>query len=497
MKFLRKKPIATVASGTRSGGGELQRSLGAFQLMNIGIGATIGAGIFVVTGTAAAAYAGPAIVISFLLAGAACLCAALCYAEFASLVPVSGGAYSYAYATLGEGVAWLIGWALVLEYLVSAATVAVGWSGYFVAFLEGVGVQIDPRFSSAPLTFAGLHPVLTGAYLNLPAAALVLAATVLLALGIRSSVTVNNIMVAIKLLVIALVILFGAAYVSTDNWQPFIPENTGVAGQYGWTGIVRGAGVVFFAYLGFDTVSTAAQEARNPQRDVPLGILASLLICTALYIAMALVLTGLAPYGTLGVPHPVFVAIESVGAELRWLQPVVTIGAMAGLASVVLILLLGQSRIFYAMANDGLLPAAFARVHARFQTPFTGTCIVGGSAALLAALFPIGLLGELVSIGTLFAFCAVCGGVLLLRAREPSQPRAFRVPALWVVAPFGIAICLYLMLSLPGGTWARFSVWLVAGIVIYACFGLRHSLLNRSDVSVNAGQLVSGLDTDR
>ncbi len=476
MGFWRTKPMEAFAVSETV---TLHRSIGALQLTNIGIGAIIGAGIFVLTGTVAANFAGPAIALSFVLAGLACLCAALCYAEFAALIPVAGSAYSYAYATLGEVVAWMIGWTLVLEYLVSGATVAVGWSGYFVAFLEGFGIHLDPRFASAPLTLEGLRPVATGAVVNVPAAALVLTLTTLLVVGIRSSAAANNIMVAIKLMVILLVIGCGFFYVDPGNWQPFIPENTGQAGEYGWTGVVRGAAVIFFAYLGFDAVSTTAQEARNPQRDVPIGILASLALCTALYIAMALVLTGLTSYENLAVPHPVYVAIEQAGDALAWLRPIISIGAIVGLASVVLVLLLGQSRIFYSMAGDGLLPARFARINPRSRTPVTGTLTVGLTAAVIAALFPIELLGELVSIGTLFAFFVVCAGVLVLRRTDPHRPRPFRTPAVWLFAPAGMLICLYLMLNLPAGTWLRFLGWLALGALLYLGYGLRHSRLGR------------------
>ncbi|MEO7181490.1 MAG: amino acid permease, partial [Gemmatimonadaceae bacterium] len=399
----------------------LKRTLGALNLTLLGIGAIIGAGIFVLTGTAAAQYAGPAIVLSFVLAGLGCLFAGLCYAEFASMIPIAGSAYTYGYATLGELVAWIIGWDLILEYLFAASTVAVGWSGYFTSFMRDyVGIDMPTNLTTSPFAVQGTHTLVpTGAIINLPAMLLIGLLTTLLVIGISESAKLNNIIVFVKVAIVFLVIGFGFMYVTPSNWTPFIPENTGVSGQYGISGIVRAAGVIFFAYIGFDAVSTAAQEAKNPQRDLPIGILASLAICTVLYILMALVMTGLANYTELNVPDPVYVAISKAGPALSWLRVLVALGAIAGLASVVLVMLLAQPRIFYAMSKDGLLPPLFAKIHPKYQTPYVSTIITGIVAAAVAGMFPIALLGELVSIGTLLAFVIVSAGVLVLRYQSP------------------------------------------------------------------------------
>ncbi|HEX6643203.1 MAG TPA: amino acid permease [Gemmatimonadales bacterium] len=471
----------------------LKRALGAGNLTMLGIGAVIGAGIFVLTGQAAAQYAGPGIVYSFLLAGAACAFAGLCYAEFASMIPIAGSAYTYGYATLGELLAWIIGWDLILEYLFAASTVAVGWSGYFVSFLADIGINIPAAYTSAPFTHtappdAGFNVwrlftegwSSTGAVLNVPAMFIVALITALLVVGIRESATMNNIIVVIKITVVLLFIGFGLAYVNAENWAPFVPPAEG-DGRYGWDGIVRGAGVIFFAYIGFDAVSTAAQEARNPQKDMPIGILASLAICTVLYIAVALVLTGIVKYTELNVPDPIAVGINAAGEGLVWLRPIIKIGAIAGLSSVILVMLMGQPRIFYTMSRDGLLPPVFGRVHSKFQTPWLATLLTGAVAMVCAALLPIGLLGELVSIGTLLAFAIVCAGVLVLRRTDPDRPRPFRVPLVPLVPLLGIAACLYLMAGLPADTWARLVVWMALGLAIYFLYGRKHSTLNRTD----------------
>ncbi|HEX7019608.1 MAG TPA: amino acid permease [Gemmatimonadaceae bacterium] len=474
-----KKSIAHLQAEAAAEGQEvtLRRALGALNLTMLGIGAIIGAGIFVLTGTAAAQYAGPAIVLSFVLAGLGCLFAGLCYAEFSAMIPIAGSAYTYGYATLGELIAWIIGWDLILEYLFGAATVAVGWSGYFVAFLGELGVKIPDSLSQAPLNVIGTHTLVrnAGGIINLPAIVLVLLMTTLLVIGIKESANFNNVIVFIKVAIVLLVIGFGFMYVNTANWHPFIPPGTGEYGHYGWSGIVRGAAVVFFAYIGFDAVSTAAQEARNPQKDMPIGILASLAICTILYILMSLVMTGLAPYKTLNVPHPVFVAIEAAGPALTWLRYFVNIGAILGLASVVLVMLMGQPRIFFSMSRDGLLPAAFGKIHPKFQTPYITTMVTGIVAAAVAGFFPIGLLGELVSIGTLLAFVIVCFGVMVLRYKRPNIPRPFRTPLVPIVPLLGILICGYMMAGLPIDTWIRLIVWMVIGLIIYFTYGIRHS----------------------
>ena len=461
----------------------LKRSLTAMNLTLLGVGAIIGAGIFVLTGTAAAEHAGPAIVISFIFAGLGCAFAGLCYAEFASMIPIAGSAYTYGYATLGELLAWIIGWDLILEYLFAASTVAVGWSGYFVQMLRIVGIELPAAFVNAPLTLDGAAIQATGAVVNLPAVVLVLAMTALLVVGIRESARLNNIIVYLKVTIVLLVIGFGAFYVEPANWVPFIPEQltdaaTGLplAGKFGWSGIFAGAGVIFFAYIGFDAVSTAAQEAKNPQRDLPIGILASLTVCTILYILMALVMTGLVPFAQLNVPEPVFVALDAAPA-LNWLKIFATLGAVAGLASVVLVMLMAQPRIFYAMSRDGLLPPIFGRVHPKFKTPWLATIITGVTAAVFAGLFPIGILGHLVSIGTLFAFVIVCAGILVLRYRSPDLPRPFRTPFVPFVPVGGVLICSWLMYNLPADTWLRLAVWMALGLAIYFLYGRKHSRL--------------------
>ncbi len=512
MSLFRTKSLAELMPEDDEHG--LKRALTATNLVLLGIGAIIGAGIFVLTGTAAAQYAGPAIVLSFVLAGFGCLFAGLCYAEFASMIPVAGSAYTYGYATLGEFVAWIIGWDLILEYLFAASTVAVGWSGYFTAFMAELGIPLPPALTGSPFSVVGTHTLvpsqicvdpatggvavneisrtavpiadcvannftLTQGFLNVPAMALIFFITALLVVGIKESARFNNIIVYVKVTIVLLVIGFGFKYVNTANWQPFIPANTGEFGHFGLSGVVRGAGVIFFAYIGFDAVSTAAQEAKNPQRDLPIGILGSLAVCTVLYILMALVMTGIAHYSELDVPHPVFVAIQKAGPSLAWLGYLVNIGAIAGLASVVLVMLMGQPRIFYSMSRDGLLPPVFGKVHPKFRTPYIATIITGAVAMLIAGLFPIGLLGELVSIGTLLAFVIVCGGILVLRHTQPDLPRPFRTPWVPVVPILGILICGYMMYGLPVDTWLRLGIWMALGLVIYFLYGRRHSALNR------------------
>jgi APA family basic amino acid/polyamine antiporter len=460
---------------------ELHRSLDARALVLLGIGAIIGTGIFVLTGTAAANHAGPALVVSFLIAGLGCAFAGLCYAEFASMIPVSGSAYSYSYATLGEFVAWFIGWNLILEYLFAGATVAVGWSGYVVSLVEQLGFHLPDALTNAPLTKGPGHFELvgTGAIINLPAVLVVAAITALCYVGIHQSARFNAIVVAIKVTVIVLFIAFGMWVVDGDNWVPFIPENTGTFGHFGWSGVLQAAGIIFFAYIGFDAVSTAAQEAKNPQRDMPIGIMGSLIVCTVLYVAVAAVLTGMVHYSQLNTAAPVALALDR-HPELSWLSGWIKLGAIAGMTSVMLVMLLGQPRIFYAMSKDGLLPKFFARVHKTHKTPYIGTLITGTLAATIAGLFPVTILGELVSIGTLLAFSTVCIGVLVLRYTRPDLKRPFKVPAPWFVCTAGALICLGMMISLPPDTWVRLAGWTAVGFLIYAVYGFKNSALRKT-----------------
>jgi APA family basic amino acid/polyamine antiporter len=474
----------------------LKRVLTARHLIMLGIGAVIGAGIFVLTGTAAAQFAGPALVVSFMMAGLACALAGLCYAEFAAMLPVSGSAYSYSYATLGEVVAWFVGWNLVLEYLFAASTVAVGWSGYFnemlrmLSSLTGLNFTLPAALSSAPFTFneAG-HLVATGTFINVPAIAIVAAISWLCYRGITQSATVNAIIVAIKVIVILLFLVVTFHFINPELWHPFVPANEG-GSKFGWSGVIRGATLVFFAYIGFDAVSTAAGEAKNPQRDMPIGILGSLLICTLLYIAMAAALTGLAPFRELNTPEPVATALNYVlgtvaagstaSYVLGTMKVLVVFAALAGLSSVVLVMLMGQPRIFYSMSRDGLMPKALGRVHPKYRTPYVGTVIVGVIAASLAGLFPVDVLGDLVSMGTLLAFATVCIGVLVLRRTRPELPRAFRVPLPWLICPLGAAACLFLFWQAFAVRWPLLISWTAFGFLIYGFYGYRHSKLRRN-----------------
>lgn len=476
--LFRKKSIADAISRSNTEKDGLKRTLSANNLIALGVGAIIGTGIFVLTGTAAANYAGPALTISFVISAIGCLFAGLCYAEFASMIPVAGSAYAYSYSTLGELVAWFIGWDLILEYLFTAGTVAVGWSGYAVSFLNGIGLHVPSTIAESPF---GYDPhdgwFLTGNIINFPAMFIVVIMAVLLVLGIKQSAILNNIIVVIKVAVILLFIGFGIAYISTDNWSPYIPESTSF-GHFGFSGILRGAGVIFFAYIGFDAVSTAAQEAKNPQKDMPKGILYSLLICTILYVAVTLVLTGIAHYSELDHPAPIAYAIDKVGAGLQWLSPLIKIGAIAGLSSVVLVMMLGQSRIFYSMSKDGLLPAFFSGVHRKYGTPYKATFVTGIVSAIIAGILPINILGELVSIGTLMAFVIVCISIIVLRRISPDINRPFKTPLVPLVPILGAAICLLQMLFLPWDTWLRLIVWMIIGFIIYFAYSIKHSKLS-------------------
>jgi APA family basic amino acid/polyamine antiporter len=481
------------SSGSQAGGGDaaaaprgeagLRRVLTARQLVQLGIGGMIGAGIFVLTGQAAANHAGPAITLSFVLAGVAVTLAALCYAEFASMLPVAGSAYSYSYVTLGEVIAWFVGWNLVLEYLLASATVAVGWSAYFNGLLHSIGnlfgaeIEIPAMLASAPLEVVDGRLVTTGSILNVPAVAIVAAIAALCYRGISGSALVNSVIVTIKVAVILLFVAFSLQYVDFENWQPYVPAAEG-PGRFGWDGIVRGASIVFFAYLGFDAISTAAQEARNPQRDMPIGILGSLIACTLLYVIFAGVLTGMARYTLLGTARPVATALEAY-PMLLWLKTLVEVGAVAGLSSVILVTLLAQTRIFYAMSQDGLIGRMFGRVHERHRTPHQSTVFVGVVIAVLAGVFPLGVLGDLVAMGTLLAFTTVCIGVLVLRRTRPDLPRAFRVPMAPVVCVLGAAACSWLFLRVFEDNWRWMSGWLVVGFLVYFAYGYRNSALRK------------------
>lgn len=495
------KPIQQLYAESKGEHG-LKRTLNATNLTTLGIGAIIGAGIFVLTGQAAAQYAGPAIVISFLISGLACAIAGLCYAEFASMIPIAGSAYTYAYATLGEFVAWIIGWDLILEYLFAASTVAVGWGGYVMSFLHDFGIDIPANLTAASGTVLynvpnmGWKPASEGltqtlaasgisleslphvtSLFNLPAMFVIAMITFILIIGIKESARFNNIMVVAKVAVIILFIGIGFAFINAANWTPFIPENTGEFGHFGWSGILRGAAVIFFAYIGFDAVSTAAQEAKNPQKDMPIGILGSLTISTILYILVAVVLTGIVSYTALNVADPIAVGVNAMGSGMFWLRPIIKVAAIAGLTSVILVMLMGQPRIFFSMAKDGLLPPIFGKVHPKYKTPFFSTLLTGFAAIVLAGVLPINILGELVSIGTLLAFVIVCIGVAVLRKTKPDIHRPFRAPFVPALPIIGAVVCLAQMFSLPLDTWVRLILWMALGFIIYFAYGKRKSLL--------------------
>jgi basic amino acid/polyamine antiporter, APA family len=475
MSLFRRKSIASLQAEAASEHG-LRRALGPFSLTLLGIGAIIGTGIFVLTGTVAAQNAGPAVVLSFVLAGLASVFAALCYSEFAALVPIAGSAYTYGYATLGELFAWIIGWDLVLEYALSATTVAIGWSGYVVSFLNHVGIHIPAQFSAAAGTQVSLADGSTvTALFNLPAVLIVILVTTLLVRGIKESATVNDTIVFIKVAVVLLFIFFAWRGIQPENWQPFIPPNAGPREAFGFTGIVAGAGVVFFAYIGFDAVSTAAQEAKNPQRDMPIGIITSLLVCTVLYIIVSAIATGVVPYSQLDVPDPIARVADAAG--MGWMTRLIELGAIAGLSSVILVQLLGQARVFWSMSNDGLLPPIVNRIHPKYRTPWITQIFLGVLVAIPAGFLTVRDAASLVSIGTLLAFVIVCSAVLVLRRREPTLHRPFKTPLVWFVAPAGILFCLYLMYFLPLRTWERLIIWLVIGLVVYFGYGRSHSKL--------------------
>jgi len=488
-KLLAKKSISVLLE-EMEGEHRLRRVLGPVALTSLGVGAIIGTGIFVLTGIASHDKTGPALILSFCASGLACIFAALCYAEFASMVPVAGSAYTYAYATLGELFAWIIGWDLVLEYTVSSSTVAHGWSHYFIDFIGIFGVRIPEALSHAPFDYNPATGLLasTGALMDLPAICIAAVLAIVLVIGIRESATFNAGMVMVKLAIVVLVIVVGAFYVKPENWHPFAPYGyTGISffghtlfGQTGKggepLGMLAGAAVVFFAYIGFDSVSTHAEEAKNPKRDVPIGIICSLILCTVLYIAVSTVLTGMVPYNKINIDAPVSDAFKQVG--LPWAQFLVSLGALTGITSVLLVLMLSQPRVLLAMARDGLLPKSFfGSVHHRFRTPWKSTIVTGIVVGLMAAFIPLRILAELVNIGTLLAFVIVCLAVLVVRITHPDQPRPFRAP-LWPFVPIaGVLSCLLLMFSLPSENWWRLIIWLLIGFVIYFAYGRSHSLL--------------------
>ena len=490
MNFRKSIDLLT-KEASESGEGTLQRTLGPVNLVALGIGAIIGAGLFSITGSAAANNAGPAITISFIIAAIGCAFAGLCYAEFASMIPVAGSAYTYSYATMGEFVAWIIGWDLVLEYAVGAATVSISWSRYLVKFLQYFDINLSPEVTMSPFDSVTLADgsMVTGMF-NLPAVFIVVLMSLVLIRGTQESAFINGLIVAIKVVIVIIFILLGWQYINNDNFQPYIPNNTGTFGEYGMSGVIRAAGIVFFAYIGFDAVSTAAQEAKNPKRDMPIGILVSLFICTILYILFAHVMTGVANYelfkGQDGIA-PVAVAIDNMGTKdaaglvtpaYPWLNKLIILAILGGYASVILVMLLGQSRVFFSMSKDGLLPKVFSDVHTKFNTPAKSNLLFMVIVSLFAAFVPARVVGEMTSIGTLFAFILVCIGIIILRVRMPDLPRAFKVPLVPLVPILGVLVCLGMMVFLPLDTWIRLLVWMIIGINVYLFYGIRNSLLS-------------------
>ena len=458
--IFRTKSIDTLLSDA-SGKKSLKKVLGAFELTMLGIGAIIGTGIFVLTGIAAANYSGPALILSFVISGLACAFAALCYAEFAAMVPVAGSAYTYSYAALGEVWAWIIGWDLILEYAVAIAAVAIGWSGYIVKLLSAAHITLPAALVNAPGVEGGM--------VNLPAMLIIGVITLLLTLGAKESAFINNVIVIVKIAVVLLFIFLGSGHINTANWTPFMP--------YGFSGVVQGASIVFFAYIGFDAVSTAAEEVKNPQKDLPKGIIASLVICTVLYIIVAAILTGILPYYQYkGTSAPVAFALEQIG--INWGSALVSVGAVAGITSVLLVMIFGQTRVFFAMSRDGLLPKVFGEVHPKFGTPAKSTILVGVATALIAGFTPIGIVAELTNIGTLAAFVVVSAAVIVLRKKRPDLKRSFKCPWVPVVPALAILFCLGLIFNLPLITQIRFVVWLALGVIIYFAYSKKHSVMN-------------------
>jgi len=482
MSIWKTKPLSVLLGEASESEKGLKRTLSSRSLVALGVGAIIGAGLFSLTGIAAADHAGPAVTISFILAAVGCAFAGLCYAEFASMIPVAGSAYTYSYATMGEFMAWIIGWDLVLEYALGAATVGVSWSRYLLELLAKYDIHLPPDLICSPWETLTLSngTVINGGIVNLPAIFIVSVLSLLLIKGTKESASLNNFLVVIKVAVVIIFIVLGWKFIDPTNYTPYIPENTGVFGQFGWSGIAAGAGTVFFAFIGFDAVSTAAQEAKNPQKGMPIGILGSLIICTLLYVLFSHVMTGLVPYYKFaGDAKPAATAFAVTGYD--FLQTGLIVAILAGYTSVMLVMLMGQSRVFYTMSKDGLLPPFFSEIHAKFRTPWKTNLFFLVFVSLFAGLVPVSDLGHMVSIGTLLAFVLVCIGVMVMRKKMPDAPRAFRTPWVPFVPVAGIVICLALMYSLPNESWVRLVVWMALGIIIYFIYGKKNSKLNNPD----------------
>lgn len=478
-QLFRKKNIASIQAEAFAKNSDLKRSLSMTNLIMLGIGAIIGTGIFVITGTAAADYAGPALTISFVVSALGCVMAALCYSEFSAMIPVPGSVYTYSFVSMGEFIGWLIGWTLVLEYLFVSASVAVGWSGYMISLLTGFGINVPDILCGPPFDHTSAGWTLTGNIINLPCVFIISIVAALLVGGITQSSWINNIIVVIKVSVILLFIGFGLSHIDTTNWVPYVPANTGVYGEYGWSGIMRGAAVIFFAYLGFDAISTVAGEVKNPQRNMPRGIIISLVICTLLYIVVTAVLTGIVNYKELNVSAPMALAIDRAEG-LSWLSPFIKLGAIAGITSVIMVMMIAQSRIYYAVSKDGLLPKFFSKVNKK-HVPQNGTVVAAVATGIISATLPLHVISELVSIGTLLAFTVVCIAVLVLRKTQPDLVRPFKCPFVPLVPILGIIICCYQMVSLSIDTWIRLVCWTAIGLCIYFFYGRYHSVLRKPE----------------
>jgi len=480
MSLWRTKSLEFIELEANSGGQKLERTLGPFSLILLGVGAIIGAGLFSITGIAAAENAGPAIILSFILAAIGCAFTGLCFSELAAMIPVSGGAYTYTYATLGEFIAWIIGWSLILEYGAGAVSVAISWSGYVVSFLQSMNIHLPAALIASPWQPTEMADgTMAYGWINLPALLIVFLLSGLLILGVEKSSKVNAVLVAIKIAVVLVFITIGFAYVNKSNFEPFIPANQGAFGEFGWSGILRASGIVFLAYIGFDAVATTAQEVKNPQRDLPIGIIGSLVLCTVLYVLFSGVLVGIVPYLELNVSAPVALAINKT--PYFWLNGLIKLAIVAGLTSVILVMMLAQSRIFLAMSKDGLIPSIFSIVHPKFHTPWVSSLFVMVMVGICAAFAPLSMMGHLTSIGTLLAFAIVCASVIVLRKTQPDFPRPFKTPWVPFVPLVGILICLLLMLSLGLATWGRLVLWIVIGLAVYFLYGKKHSHLAKLD----------------